>query len=509
MRTRKAAKNLIIGIVVQVMTFILAWISRVIISRIMGVSYLGISGLYNDIFSVLSLSELGIGTAMLCALYKPAADGDKDHVRKILNYYRLLYILVAASIVAIGLILIPFLPYIVKGLDTVDHPYIYYLMYLIETVLTYLFSWKNSVLYVYQEQYIYSLVNGICQVLRYALQCFVLLITHNFIFYMIIQVTSGFLPYIIASIVATKRHPEELEARYGYKLPSKTERKALLSNVGAMSMHKVGGVLVNNTDSLIMSAFLGLASLGIYSNYRLIVNTLTRFMKQCVDAFAGGVGNLNVTEGSDKVYQIYNEIHFLCTVGYGYCTVMMMLLFKDYVLVGFGNDYLLSTITVIMICADFYTKGMRVPILTFRDAAGLFKYDKYKPVFEVIINLVTSIILVRNLGITGVIAGTLISFFTTSFWVDPLVLFKEGIKSDWHGKLKEYYKRYILDILVVVAECFICIGSMRVITYTGLIGLIIKGILGTAEFIVLTLIIYGNTREFRSIIDKSKKLTKK
>ena len=503
-RTQAAAKNLAVSIIMQVLTFLLAWLSRVMITRTLSASYLGIGSLYSDILSVLQLSELGIGTAMLSALYKPAADGDTAAVRRILQFYRVLYRFTALVITAGGLLMMPFLPLLVKGLDAVDHPYIYYLMFLAETVLTYFCSWKNSLFYVYQEQYVLSFWNGVYQVIRYVLQVIVLLLTRNYLLFVLIQTVFAFLPAYMESRIAQRRRPELIGTKDDRL--SKTEKKQILSGVGAMSMHKVGGVLVNNTDSLIMSAFLGLTTVGIYTNYRIVINALTRFMKQCVDAFTGGVGNLSATEDGEHVYRVYREIYFLSVLGYGFCACLSLVLFPDFITVGYGRDYLLGTGTVLLIVADFYTKGMRVPILTFRDAAGLFRYDRYKPVFEILINLVTSIWLVKPFGVAGIVMGTLISYFSTSFWVDPLVFLKEGVKTDWKRKYRTYFLEYLENTAVLAAQAALAVYLTAKIPLTGFAGLIVKGAAGTVLYAGTAAAVYGRREEMKKLRERAKKL---
>ena len=505
-RTKAAEKNLIIGVFMQVFDFLLAWFARIAITRSFSASYLGINGLYNDILSVLSLSELGIGTAMLAALYEPAAKKDSDKVRAILNYYQKLYLFVAGCIAAAGLLVMPLLPKIVKGFYGVDHPYLYYGMFLLETVLSYFCTWKNSLLYVHQEQYIGSFWNGLFQFIRYGLQFLLLVTTGNFFLFVLVQVACAFLPGFVTSIQTQKRYPEEITAAgQKRKYPDAKEKRVLRSGIGAMSMHKVGGVLVNNTDSLIMSAFLGLSSVGIYSNYRLVINTLTHFMKQCVDSVTGGVGNLSVTEDGEKVYGVYREIYLLSVLGYGFCTAMMAVLFPDYILTGFDKRYLLDSGTTILIIADFYTKGMRVPLLTFRDAAGLFRYDRYKPIFEIIINLVTSILLVQKHGIAGIVLGTLISFFATSFWVDPLVLFKEGIRTGWKKKYARYFGEYALNSGILILEIFVLRAALSIIGHNGAVSLVLKGVLGSVLYAGMSTLFYGWRKESRILLQRLKK----
>ncbi len=488
MRKRIAAKNIIVTVVTNIICFVFGYIGRMMLARYLSGEYLGVNGLFQDILSILSISELGIATAMSYALYKPVAENDTVHIAKLINLYRRMYTAVAAFIAAVGLVLVPFLPVLIKDYGQVPHLAWYYVLFLLQTVLSYCCYYKTAVLTAYQRQHVLSVYFCIGTLARYTLQIVVLWLTHNFTLYVAVQVVTTFLPNLAGSKKAEKDYPFICENKRD--LPDKEERHGIYKNIGAMAMHKIGTVLVSNTDSLIMSSFLGLSIVGIFSNYRLIVNTLTKFVQSAVNSVSATVGNLGATEKAGKVYSAYQKTYFLCSLCYAYCCVMMWILFDDYILLGFGEEYLLPKIVCVLIIADFYTKGMRTPTLCFRDAMGIFWYDRYKPVFEVIINLVTSIILVQKIGIAGIVVGTLISFVCTSFWVDPYVWLRHGIKEHWKRRLCKYFAMYVLDagklVLIAVIASYLC----SPIHYSGFTGIIVKGAAGTGIFAVAAVILY-------------------
>ena len=488
MRKKNAAKNVIITVITNIICFVFGYGSRMMLARYLSSEYLGINSLFQDILSILSISELGIASAMAYALYKPVAENDEEHIAKLINLYKRMYMAVAAFIAIAGLILVPFLPVLIKEYNTIPHIAWYYLMFLAQTVLSYCCYYKTAVLTAYQRQHVMSVYFCIGTLARYTLQIIILWLTHNFALYVGIQALFSFLPNLIGSRRAEKDYPFICGDKK--TLPEKEERHTIYKNIFAMAMHKIGTVLVNNTDSLIMSSFLGLSIVGIFSNYRLIVNTLSKFVKQAIESISATVGNLGAVETYTKIHSVYKKVYALCAVGYSYCCVMMAVLFTDYILLGFGNEYLLPTGVCILMLVDFYTKGMRTPTLCFRDAMGVFWYDRYKPIFEIVINLVTSIILVQKIGISGIIAGTLISFFLTSFWVDPYVWFKYGTKENWEKNLTEYFIEYILDGAKTVFIAWAVYKICAVIPYAGFLGIITKGITGTLLFIPFAIVLY-------------------
>lgn len=488
MRTKTALKNSTITIITNILCFLCGYISRMMLARYLSQEYLGLSGLFQDIISVLSISELGIATAMSYALYKPVAEDDTEHIQKLLQLYKRMYLAVAAFITAAGFAVVPFLPKLIGDYGSIPHIARYYLMYLAPTVLSYFCYYKTAVLYAYQKQYVMNLYTSIGQIARYAVQLAVLCLTKNFTLYVAVQAVISFLPNYFGSRRAEKEYPFIRENRK--ELPPKEERHAIYKNIFAMSAHKIGTVLVNNTDSLIMSSFLGLGVVGIVSNYKLIINALTKAVRQAVDSISATVGNLGAVENSERVYRAYRKVYFLCSVCYSYCCVMMALLFSDYILLGFGTKYLLPVSVSTLMIIDFYTKGMRTPTLCFRDAMGIFWYDRYKPAFEVVINLVTSIILVQKTGVSGIILGTLISFFTTSFIVDPYVWFRYGIREKWKKRLAAYFAGYLLDAGKTVLTALICLRLCKGIAGNGIMVIAEKGFLGTAVCAVCFFVLF-------------------
>ena len=485
MRKKLAAKNVFITVITNIICFAFGYVGRMMLAKYLSGGYLGVNGLFQDILSILSISELGIATAMSYALYKPVAENDTEHIAKLINLYRRMYTAVAIFIAAVGAVLIPFLPVLIKDYNSIPHLAWYYILFLLQTVLSYCCYYKTAVLTAYQRQHVMSLYYCAGTIARYTLQIVVLWLTHNFTLYVIAQVIATFLPNLAGSRKAEKDYPFICTNKKD--LPDKEERHGIYKNITAMAMHKIGTVLVSNTDSLIMSSFLGLTAVGVFSNYRLITNTLSKFVQSAVNSVSATVGNLGATEKAEKVYSAYKKAYFLCSICYTYCCVMMWVLFDDYILLGFGREYLLSKAICILIIADFYTKGMRTPTLCFRDAMGIFWYDRYKPIFEVVINLVTSIILVQKIGIAGIVVGTLISFVLTSFWVDPYVWLRHGIKEHWKRNLGLYFMRYAVDIVRLVIITEIAAKMCDLIQYSGFIGIIVKGAAGTGVFAVLAL----------------------
>lgn len=262
MRTRYTLINMLVNIGGQFFTMLLSFISRMVFIRCLSAAYLGVNGLFTDVLSILNFAELGIGTAMVFSMYEPAARNDEQKLARLMNLYKWMYRAVAASVLLFGLVLLPFLPYLIKDGEGIEHITLIYMMYVLSSACSYLLNYKSSIYQAYQKSYICTGWTLVCECIRTVVQIVALLLTGNFILYLAIQLVVQFIPNIIISHMADKEFPYLKECR---ELPEKEERNGILKNIGAMSMHKLATVIVRNTDSLLMSSFIGLATVGLYS----------------------------------------------------------------------------------------------------------------------------------------------------------------------------------------------------------------------------------------------------
>ena len=288
MRTRYSIINMMVNIGGQFLTMLLSFINRMVFIHCLSAAYLGVNGLFTDVLSILNFAELGIGTAMVFSMYEPAARDDERKLAQLMNLYKWMYRAVAATVLLFGLVLLPFLPHLIKGGEGIEHITLIYMMYVAASASSYLLNYKSSIYQAYQKSYLCTGWTLVCECIRTVVQIVALLLTGNFILYLAIQLVIQFIPNIMISRMVDKEFPYLKKYR---ELPDREERNGILKNIGAMSMHKLAIVIVRNTDSLLMSSFIGLATVGIYSNYRLVLNALNNLMTKVVTAFSGSVGN--------------------------------------------------------------------------------------------------------------------------------------------------------------------------------------------------------------------------
>ncbi len=500
MRTRYSVINFLANTGSHFINVILSFVVRTIFIYTLSAEYLGVNGLFGNVLTVLSFAELGIGTAMIYRLYEPVSKGDHDLIRRLMNLYRRLYMVVALVVAALGLALVPFLSFLIKDYDRysgMENLTVIYLLFLFDAVSSYFFSYKRSIIYAYQKMYITTAIDAAVMICQFMIQIVVLLVWKAFIPFLLIQVISSVLKNVICAIVADKKY--EYLKEDGTSLPDGGVRREIRKNIGAMSLHRLGDIVVNNTDNLIMSAFVGLTQVGIYSNYIMIQSTVNTAITGFYSAFTAGIGDLSVDEKKEgRLFEVYRTLLFLSFWIYGFCSCAFLVLYNPFIRAWAGESYVFPMEIVLAIVLVFYLNGMRRVTLTFRDAMGLFWYDRYKPIFEIIINLAASILLVMRFGTVGIFLGTVTSVLLTCFWIEPLVVFRHGFKM----KVGIYYRLYFMYTAIAFLDIGVTYFVCSFIPFAGWAGVIIKAIGCVVIYNLFVLILFFKSPQMREIISR-------
>lgn len=443
-RTRNSIKNLVTALVGQALGFIISFVARIFFIRVLGKEYLGLNGLFTNILSILSLAELGIGEAIIFSLYKPLADDDKEKCTMLMQLYKKVYTIIGLVILLVGISLTPFLPLIIKNMPDIPYISFIYILFVVNTSVSYFFSYKRNLIIADQKRYIVTFVRYAVHFVFTFLEIIYLLIWRDYIGYLVIMILATIVDNFIVSMIANRIYPY-LNTKN--KVPLDDESKdSIIKNTKALMIHKVGGVVVNSTDNILLSSIVSLNSVALYSNYFYITNALNSISQHVFNSVVAGVGNMFVVDSKEKKYRIFKDVLFLDFWMYCFIAVCLLSLFNPFIELCFGSEYLFSFDIVCIIVINFYAYGMRKSSVTFRQASGLFYKDRWKSVFEATINLVSSIVFAYYLGTFGVFLGTLVSFVCVSVWVEPLVLYKYGFEV----KLREYFKVYLKYLLITV-----------------------------------------------------------
>lgn len=442
-RTRSSFKNSTTALFGQAITIILNFVVRTIFIKTLGAAYLGINGLFTNILSVLSFAEIGFGTAIIYAMYAPLAGKDEIKISKLMNYYAKVYETIGIFIFISGLVLIPFLHFFINDLSELPKElpslWIIYLLYLFNTSISYFFNYKRSLIIASQNGHIDSLNQLYFNLIKGVLQIIALFVFHNFLLFLIIQIVCTFLGNYLISKKADKLFPY-LALNRDQKI-DKIDKDALRRNVFAMSFSKLGSVVITGVDDLLISKFVGIIAMGIYSNYLLLTNTIRIVFIQMLLPVTASVGNYVAEKTDDESHIFFKKLFFINAYFAICCFIALSTLINPFINLIWGKEYVFSALITFLITFNFYLDRMRTTSQIFIDAKGLFWPIKWKSFFEAIVNLSFSLyfLLVLKWGIESVIIATIISNLSTNIWWEPFVVFKYGFEK----KVSAYYITFV------------------------------------------------------------------
>lgn len=457
-RTKNSIKNINYSFVSYFIVLLLQFVNRTVFIQFLSSTYLGLNGLFSNVLSFLALTELGIGSAMNYALYKPLARGDTELVKSVMRLYRRLYRVIGCTVLVLGSALTPFLPFLIQDMPAdIPYIYVYYVLFVVDSGASYFYTYKRSLIICSQREYISTAATTVSRIVLCVTQVAVLAVSRNYAAYLIVAVVVTLGENVLVSVVADRLFPY-LKEKTVAALPEEVSAD-IKKNVFAMMFHKIGGVVVFSTDNLIISKYAGLVAVGLYSNYTLVIDSLNRLMTKMFAAMTASVGNLVLTDDKKHVEQVLYRILFMNFWMRGFCAVALFCLFQPFIFLWLGEEYLLSFFTVLVIAVNFYIGGMRSTVNIFKEASGMFWYDRYKPLIESVLNIVLSIWLVGQFGVAGVLLGTIGSTVLVPFWVEPYVLFRH-----YFGKgIGRYMAKQLLYGAVTVlagAGCFFSCGCV-------------------------------------------------
>lgn len=471
-RIKNSTRNMVYAYTAYLLQIVLGFLTRRYFIQFFNAEYLGLNSLFTNVLSLLGLAELGFGAALVFAMYKPMADGDKEKVRQLLHFYKISYTIIGFVVLALGLLVLPFMDYFKAKAPGVDvNFYIVYIIFLTTNVVSYFFAYRRSLLYTSQRNDIESKVGMSMNFLASTLQLIVLILTKNYYLYISVTLVTALLSNLIIYIITQINYAEYVQKPSQYL--DKNSRKEINKNVYSLIFHKIGAVVVYSTDSIIIFMCINAVTLGKYSNYILITSYLTTFLGLLLGALRGSIGNSIAKESVDTNYKLFKRLNFLFMWIVSFCSIAFLTLANPFIDTVFnvGASNLTFDLTVLItVSINFYLSNSRTMLGLFKECAGIFYQDRFKPIFESIINLTTSLILVKLIGLPGVILGTIISNITTCLWIEPYVLHKHYFKKS----VCLYWVKYIIyTISMLIAGAgtyFVC----SLLPSGGIVALILK-----------------------------------
>lgn len=504
-RTKNAARNIVFGVALKIYQIAIPFLMRTAMIYFMGVQYLGLNSLFASILEVLNLVELGVGNAMVFSMYKPIVDDDKDRICALMKLYKVYYRVIGLIIAVAGLVLLPFIPRLIHSdLPSGLNIYILYLLNLSATVLSYwLFAYKNSLLQAHQRNDVTSKVTLVTVTLQYAMQLVVLIFIKNYYLYVMVALFTQALTNIITAIVVTKLYPN-------YKPQGKLDKETIKDinhRIRDLFTAKLGGVIVNSVDTVVISAFLGLTVLAIYQNYYFILTAVIGLVTIIFSSCTAGIGNSIITETKEKNFNDLNKFTFIIAWIAGFCTTCFLCLFQPFMDIWVKREDLkLQFSVVICFCIYYFIFEINQLLNTYKDSAGIWHEDRFRPLVTAAANFIMNIIMVQFWGVYGVILSTVLS---TLFIGMPWLLYNLFTVLFERSQLKKYLQKLAFYVCIVLCGCIIsysiclCLPNMsRIMT------LIVRFIICVIIPNLLYFIVYCKKTEFTDSVKLLDKITK-
>ena len=501
MRTQSSIKNMYIGIVTQIIITLLGFISRKVFIDGLGTEYLGINGLLTNVLSMLSLVEGGIGTSIVYNLYKPLADNDTEKVTALVQLYKKLYGILAVLVAILSLMLYPFLGSLMKDGTSGKYITVVYFIFVIKNIISYLNAHKWSLINADQKGYVLARINLIFNIVTTLCRIAIIYLTKSYILYLLVELIIIIIQNIYNGNIVNTRYPY-IKTKEKYKV-DKDVRENMITNVKALFLHKVGSYCVFGTDNILISALISVKTVGIYSNYTMIIGQLSALISPVLNGINASVGNLVATEGKDKNYSVFKVVYLVNFWIYCVSCIFLYNLLNPFIDWWLGDGLLIDNFTLLIVLINFYISGLRTSIGIFKDKAGIFAEDKYVPLLESAINLGASLILAKYFGLAGIFLGTTISSIALPVWNQSRLVYKKLFKKP----LLEYFKQYFLysaiTITLGIAVTNIC--NMINGNYSFL-SLVIRGIICLIIPNVVLVLIFYRTDEFKYLYNIAKNI---
>lgn len=502
-RTRNATRNIIFLTIQRIYQIIVPFFMRTAMIYFMGVKYLGLSSLFSSILQVLNMAELGVGSAMVYSMYRPIAEDDTEKICALMRLYKIYYRIIGAIIGCVGVCLMPFIPKLINGdLPGELNIYVLYLLNLGTTVLSYwLFAYKNCLLNAHQRNDILSKISFVTTSIQYGIQLLIIIYLKDYYIYLIVALVTQVLTNLVTAIVVTRLFPHY---RAIGRLDDKF-RKEINRRIRDLFTSKIGAIVVNSADTIVISSFLGLTVLAIYQNYYYILNSIVAFVGIVFTACTAGIGNSLVVESKEKNFRDFNKFTFIIAWMAGFCTVCLLCLYQPFMDIWVGKDLELKIGAVICFCIYYFIYEINQLLNMYKDAAGIWHEDRFRPLVTAGLNLALNLIMVQYWGIYGVLLSTVISMLVVGM---PWIIHNLFSTIFERKYLKKYVKKLILYIFVT--------GIAAISTYL-LCSCFTFGIFGTffvRAFICcivpnfLFFVVYVRLAEFREVLFLLNRMTK-
>lgn len=490
-RTKNATRNIIFGVLLKIYQIAMPFFIRTAMIYYMGVEYLGLDSLFTSILQVLNMAELGVSSAMVYGMYKPIAEDDENTICALLKLYRTYYRIIGLVIGVVGACLTPIIPILIKSnLPNGLNIYVLYWMNLITTVFSYwLLAYKMALFQAHQRIDVVSKISIITYSIRYFLQLFIIIVVKNYYLYLIAMLMTQILTNIFTAIQATKIYPNYKPKGY----LEKENIKIINQRIKDLFTSKLGSVIVNSADTIVISTFLGLTVLAVYQNYYYILTSIIGLVTIIFNACTAGIGNSMIIETKEKNFNDLKKFTFLIVWIAGFCTCCFLCLYQPFMEIWVGKRYMLSQSAVICFCIYYFVYEVNQLLNTYKDAAGIWHEDRYRPLVTAISNLIMNIILVQFCDIFGVLLSTVLSTLCIGM---PWLLHNLFTVLFDYNQLKEYLNKILKYTIIVILSCLLSYIICNMMVLGKWMTLIVRSVICILIPNLIYYVAYKNMKEF-------------
>ncbi len=496
-RTKNTIRNVRTGVIVQLINRIMAFVVRTVFIHMLNTEYLGVNGLFTNVLTILSFAELGIGTAIIFNMYKPVAENDKEKIKSLMQLYKKTYNTIGVVVFLLGLCVIPFMNLIVKDAPNIKEDLVLiYILFLSNTAFSYFFTYKKSIISAYQKQSIINNIDSVFYFFSSIIQILFLFLTRDYIVYLVIVIISTLSENIILAIKANKMFPYLKEKNIA-KL-SKEESKKIFSNVKSLVVYKFGGVIMNGTDNILISTLINVETVGLCSNYVLIITAVKSVIVSALNGVTGSVGNLNAVGEPKQKEKVFYQITFANYLVYSFCAIAFIVLLNPFIKIWLGDAYILELVVSIALAVSFFIEGLRNPGYTYRTTLGLFQKGRITPYIGAVTNIVFSILLCNWFGVAGIFIATSIAQLASYAWIDPYLIHKYEFKTP----VSKYFKKYISYLIIFAINTTISLLLASLIPLQGIGGFVLKAIIVCVVPNVVNILVFRKFEEYKELKDR-------
>ncbi|MBQ9076276.1 MAG: oligosaccharide flippase family protein [Muribaculaceae bacterium] len=454
MRTLNSAKNLFSGIGISIITILLGFFTRKIFVDNIGVEYLGLNGLLQNILGAMTIIESGFATSVVYNMYKPIANDDRPRVIALLQLYRKVYRYMALGVFICAMAIYPFIDFFIKDAESLHYLSIVYMIFLFNSLIQYFTAYKQAIINANQKNYKLALINIVYQIGLYAAKIFILFYTQNYILYLVVESLFGLCLNVAIVRKADKLYPY-IKTKVKY-IVEPDVRKNIITNMKALFFSVLGGYFMHSTDNIVMSAYIGVVVVGLYSNYTLLLSTIKTLVSQVLNSYSESVGNLIAVETKDKIYDVFRTAFFVNFLAVSIPVIVLYNTITPFIDWWLGEEYELPYITMCIILFNFYVDMMRSSALTFKFKSGIFVPDRFTALLQGLINLVLSIWFVKYWGISGVLLATGISIMAIGFWQWPRLIYRHTFERPLYNYFRTYFIYTIIGLIALVVSSVVC-----------------------------------------------------